>query len=103
MDEAASALGRAAWGRLFAALTIRRIYAHLGVLAAEQGYPRVPHETPYEYMPTLEQAFPDTRDEVACITEAYVAVHYGEVPERSEDVVAVRDAWERIRGRGEVE
>jgi len=100
LDEAAAALSQSLIGRLFAAMTIRRIYAHLGALAAEQGYPRAPYETPYEYLPTLERAFPSNREEVACITEAYVAVHYGELPERPEDLAAVRAAWERIQGRG---
>jgi hypothetical protein len=77
-------------------MTIRRIYAHLGTLAAERGYPRAPYETPYEYLPTLEQAFPDGHEEVGHITGAYVAVHYGEVPEQPEELAAVRAAWERI-------
>jgi hypothetical protein len=98
-DAAAAALSRSFLGRLFAALTIRRIYAHLGALAAERGYPRSPYQTPYEYLPTLEQAFPESHAEVACITEAYVAVHYGEVPERPEELAAVRAAWEGIQGR----
>lgn len=92
LNEAAAALGR-----LFAALTIRRIYAHMSALAAERGYPRAPHETPYEYLPMLEQSFPDSREEVVRITEAYVAVHYGEVPERPKDVETIRAAWEHVR------
>jgi len=98
LDEAAAALSHSLVDQFFAALTIRRIYAHVGALAAERGYPRAPHETPYEYLPILEQAFPTSREEVACITEAYVAVHYGEVPERPEDLAAVEAAWGHIRG-----
>jgi hypothetical protein len=97
LDAAAAALSRVSLNRFLAALTIRRIYAHLAALAAERGYPRALHETPYEYMPALAQAFPDSRDEVARITDAYIAVHYGEVPERSEEVAVVRAAWQRIR------
>nr|HID12489.1 DUF4129 domain-containing protein [Anaerolineae bacterium] len=77
-------------------MTIRRIYAHLGALAAERGYPRAPYETPYEYLPTLKQAFPGNREEVARITEAYVAVHYGELSERPEDLATIQAAWERL-------
>lgn len=99
LDEAAAALGRSRLGRLFAALTIRRIYAHVSALAAEQGYPRASYETPYEYLPTLREAFPDSREEVARVTEAYVAVHYGEAPERPQDLAAVEAAWEGIRVR----
>ena len=86
-------------GRLFAALTIRRIYAHVGALAADRGYPRLSYQTPYEYLPALERAFPGSREEVARITEAYVAAHYGEVPERPQDLAAVEAAWECIQGR----
>ncbi|MDY7079840.1 MAG: DUF4129 domain-containing protein [Chloroflexota bacterium] len=92
LDEASTALSR-----FFAALTIRRIYAHLNALAAERGYPRAQHETPYEYLPILEQSFPDNREDIASITEAYVAAHYGEVPERLEDLETIRAAWKRIR------
>jgi hypothetical protein len=97
LDKAAAALSHSLAGRLFAALTIRRIYAYMGALAAERGYPRPAHETPYEYLPTLEQAFPSSREEVARITEAYIAVHYGEVSEREEDLTAVQAAWEHVR------
>jgi len=97
LDGAVSALTHSTLDRFFAALTIRRIYAHLGALAAEQGYPRASHETPYEYLPTLERSFPGNHDEVVRITEAYVAVHYGQVPERPEGLAVVQAAWERIR------
>jgi len=97
LDEAAAAMSRSYLDRFFAARTIRRIYAHMGALAAEQGYPRAFYETPYEYLPALGQAFPDSHEEVARITAAYVAVHYGQVPERPEDLATIRAAWERIR------
>jgi hypothetical protein len=97
LGQIADGLGQSSLGRMFAALTIRRIYAHLSGLAAERGHPRAINQTPYEYQPTLELAFPGCRQEVARITEAYVAVHYGEVPERPEDLRAIRDAWDRVR------
>lgn len=84
-------------GQVFAALTIRRIYAHLASLAAKEGYPRAQNQTPYDYLPTLKKAFPDSRREVTHITESYVAVHYGELPERKEDLIAVRTAWQEIQ------
>jgi hypothetical protein len=97
LGSAAEALGRTRIGRLFAALTIRRIYAHMAALAEERGYPRALDETPYDYLPTLREAFPEHQQEVARITDAYVAVHYGEMPERSEELEAVRAAWQQIR------
>jgi hypothetical protein len=97
MDEMVSTLPRASLSRLFVVQTIRRIYAHMSALAAERGYRRVPHQTPYEYLPTLELAFPDCSEEVVRITGAYVAVHYGEMPERPEELAMVQLAWKRIR------
>lgn len=96
---ATEALRRSQLGQLFAAMTIRRIYAHLGALAEERGYPRALDETPYDYLPTLEKAFPECQEDLARITEAYVAVHYGELPERPEELEAVREAWERLLTR----
>lgn len=84
-------------GLLFAAMTIRRVYAHAAALAGERGYARALHQTPYEYLPTLRQAFAGRDEEVAQITGAYVAVHYGEVPEDPAGVAAVQAAWERLR------
>ncbi len=102
LDDLAAALGRSPLGNLWAALTIRRIYARLGALAAERGYPRAPHETPYEYRPTLASAFPENRAEIERITEAYVAVHYGQIPERQLGLESVQAAWERIRSAPDV-
>ena len=96
LDDAAAALRRSRLGRFFAAMTIRRIYAYMGALAAEGGYPRALHETPYEYLPALEQAFPGNHEEIVRITEAYVAVHYGEVPEQPEELALIQAAWENI-------
>jgi hypothetical protein len=97
LGQIADGLGQSSLGRMFAALTIRRIYAHLSGLAAERGHPRAINQTPYEYQPTLDLAFPGCHQEVRRITEAYVAVHYGEVPERPEDLRAIRAAWGRVR------
>ena len=84
-------------GRVFVAQTIRRIYAELGLLAQAKGRPRLPHQTPYEYLAALREIFPTCSDDVALITEAYVAVHYGELPERPAALATVRKALQRIR------
>jgi hypothetical protein len=97
LGEMSDALGHSRLGQIFAALTIRRIYAHVSALAAEQGHPRAPHETPYEYRPALKQAFPDNHEDVERITQAYVSVHYGEVPDQLADLKAIQAAWDRVR------
>jgi len=97
LSGAPEALRRSRLGHLFAAMTIRHIYAHLGALAAERGYPRALDETPYDYLPTLEKAFPERREDITRITDSYVAVHYGELPEQPDDLRTVREAWRRIQ------
>jgi len=85
--------------RLYAAVSIRKIYANMTRLAERQGFPRQPAQTPYEYLPALACAFTDCQTEVAAITEAYVKVHYGEAPESIRELQHIRECWQRIRER----
>ncbi len=96
LAEAAD-LGRVGVRRLFAALTIRRIYAQMTRLAAEVGHPRAPSQTPYEYQTTLDQVVPGCGADVQQITEAYVGIHYGELPESREELAQVRASWHRVQ------
>jgi hypothetical protein len=89
-------VGRSGWHGLFVAVNIRRIYAQMQRLAARQGYPRTASQTPYEYESIAVRAFPDAVAEVHTITEAYVAVHYGEVPESDAELQEIRASWERL-------
>ena len=83
--------------RLYAAVSIRKIYANMARLAERQGFPRQPAQTPYEYLPALGLAFPDCQAEAMAITEAYVKVHYGEAPESIGDLQLIRECWQRIQ------
>jgi len=85
--------------RLYAAMSIRKIYANMARLAERQGFPRQPAQTPYEYLPTLGLAFPDCQAEATAITEAYVNVHYGELPENIGDLQRIRECWQQIHLR----
>ena len=85
--------------QFLAAVSIRRIYGNMVQMATEAGYPRDKTQTPYEYLATLHQAFPDSEEEFSIITEAYVDAHYGEVPDSREELQRVRDCWERARSR----
>ena len=87
-------------GGLFTAWTIRRIYAQTVRLAASRGYPRPPSHTPYEHLSTLHQAFPGCEADLGQITEAYVGVHYGELPEQPDALVQIRAAFERVKVAG---
>jgi hypothetical protein len=87
--------------RLYAAISIRFIYANVTRLAAQRGRPRPPATTPYEYLPTLREAFADVDAALARITEAYVGVHYGEAPATLAELREIRQCWERVRAAEE--
>jgi len=86
--------------RFLAALSVRRIYANVVRLATDAGYPRARSQTPYEYLGVLRRALPERQEEVLAITEAYVAAHYGQVPDTREELARLRACWQRIRAEG---
>ncbi|MBN1937146.1 MAG: DUF4129 domain-containing protein [Anaerolineae bacterium] len=79
------------------AASIRKIYASMIDLAGEAGYPRRPAITPYEHRPTLYHAFPGGQEAVDAITEAYVRVHYGQVPDTREAMQQIVRHWETVQ------
>lgn len=98
LNNAFNTIGRFGVGRdLFAALTVRRAYGQMVRVASKAGFPRAVSQTPYEYQLTLNTAYPEDQDAVDVITQAYVRVHYGEVPENAEALQAVVEALERFR------
>jgi hypothetical protein len=84
-------------GDLLAAISVRNIYANTSRLARQRGYPRHQARTPYEYLADLRAAFPQARSEVEAITDAYVAVHYGELPTGREEMDSLRAAYQRLK------
>ena len=83
--------------RWLAAVTIRRIYARMSHEASKRGFERLPAQTPFDYLPSLYSAFPDAQAELGVITDAYVAAHYGEVPDTDEALAKIRAAWDHVR------
>lgn len=83
--------------RWLAALTIRRIYARMGHQASKNGFARSPHQTPSDYLTQLQKAFPNTPNEARLITDAYIAAHYGEVPDTDAALQEIKQAWERVK------
>jgi hypothetical protein len=92
-------LGRA--HRWLAAARIRRIYAHLMELSERLGEARPSSMTPLEFLPRLKQLFKTQENALETITQAYLRVRYGELPETGSDVVMVEQAWGRIREIGQ--
>jgi hypothetical protein len=98
LRQAVDLVGSLGVGRgLLAAVSVRAIYANMARLARQRGYPRQTARTPYEYLPDLLAAFPAAQDEAQAITEAYVAVHYGELPVSRAELAELRAAYERLR------
>jgi hypothetical protein len=83
--------------RWLAAVTIRRLYVRAGREAARRGFRREPAQTPYDFLPTMQRAFPTAERDAQTITDAYVAAHYGQVPDTRDALEALRAAWERMR------
>lgn len=86
--------------RLFAAARIRRIYARLMNLSARLDNPRPPSRTPIEFLESLNQLFPTLGSELELVTTMYVRIRYGELPEQSEELEIVEQAWQRISFEG---
>jgi hypothetical protein len=86
-------------GQLLAAFRIRLVYAKLMALSSRQGTARPRATTPKEFLPTLEETFPQNHDDLRTITDAYLRVRYGELPETQQEIDLVEGAWDRIRAQ----
>jgi hypothetical protein len=78
------------------AASIRQTYRAMCAAAADRGFPRVESETPYEYLPTLARAYPGLQTDIELITESYIRVHYGELPESDDELQQILTAWDRL-------
>lgn len=94
LDRLRQSLGN--WRNQGTIRTIRRIYQRMSYTAAAVGFPRGEAETPYEYVPNLLEVWPDNREDVLLITEAYVKIRYGTLPETKEEFDAILTAWRRL-------
>ncbi|MCP5096545.1 MAG: DUF4129 domain-containing protein [Chloroflexi bacterium] len=79
-----------------AAASIRRVYRQMLAAADASGYPRLDSETPYEYLKTLQEAWPDHHQQTQIITSAYINVRYGEIPETEAELDAILAAWDQL-------
>lgn len=80
-------------GQLWSNLVVRRIYARLLALAAQEGRARYSWETPLEFQAALIRLFPAAAEPIREITAAYLQVRYGELPESEGTITKVRAAW----------
>jgi len=82
--------------RLRAAARVRQVYTDLMDLCDDLGHPRPDAQTPLEFMPDLEALFPEQNQAVKEITQAYLKVRYGELPETRAEVDEVESAWNLV-------
>jgi len=83
--------------QLLAAISVQNIYANVGRLARQRGYPRHRAQPPDEYLPVLTQAFPCCEEELARITTAYMRVDYGDIPASGDELAQLRVNFEALR------
>jgi hypothetical protein len=69
-------------------------------LCNKLGKARPAAATPLEFLQTLEMLFPGENSRLMLITQAYLKVRYGELPENPQEVQAIIDAWTHIKSRG---
>ncbi len=76
---------------------IRFYYLSLLSFARHQGQPRKQNQTPYEYQSTLEKDLPETKQDMADLTESFVEARYR--PHEMEEMQAeeARRKWEAIQ------
>ncbi|MFP3854555.1 MAG: DUF4129 domain-containing protein [Anaerolineales bacterium] len=84
-------------GHLSTAIVVRRLYARLLNLAEDYGRSRYRWETPLEFQAALGRLFPEVVDDIEKLTDAYIRVRYGEIPETGDMVAEVRMAWQRVQ------
>ena len=80
---------------------IRAIYQQLLDLAEALEHPRPPAVTPLEFLPTLVGLFPEHTEAVGLLTQAYIQVRYGEIPEDPEVIARVERAWQEVASEGQ--
>jgi hypothetical protein len=91
---------RRLWGQLrrrrFGVDTVRDLYKNLLLFGDDHQLPRPSANTPYEYLEPLCRRYPELVGEFHALTDAYVAVKYGEHDFSEKEVQRLQRAWERI-------
>jgi hypothetical protein len=82
--------------RIRTAARIRQIYADLMDICDSLGKPRLEAQTPLEFISVLINLFPDYQSEIDMITNAYLDVRYGLLPENPRAVAEIEVAWKRL-------
>jgi hypothetical protein len=87
--------------RIRAAARIRQIYSDLLELCEDLGMPRPNAVTPLEFIPRINQLFPEFQPEITLITIAYLDVRYGLMPENQNELTNIETAWIKVHSVGQ--
>lgn len=101
LDETGNRFRKLRSSRAYQAAYIRRIYAELLDFMEVLGKPRPAGITPLEYLPVLQELLPDVYADLDLITQVYVRVRYGELPETEHEINRLTQAWQRVATEGE--
>ncbi len=82
---------------LLRAARIRWIYHQFELHSTRKGIARPVAVTPLEYRTMVGALFPGGEDDLSLLTQAYLSVRYGELPESTREVTEVEEAWERLK------
>lgn len=80
---------------------IRRMYSHFLVLCEDIDVPRKESETPLEFVDIASARLKERNEDIELLTNAYIKVRYGEIPETDADVENIQEAWKRIQEDGD--
>jgi hypothetical protein len=86
--------------KIRAAARIRQIYIDLLELCESLGQPRPEAVTPLEFLPKIDRLFPGCQPEINMITNAYLDVRYGLLPENKNEITNIEDAWKTLHEVG---
>ncbi|MFC1910301.1 DUF4129 domain-containing protein [Chloroflexota bacterium] len=77
--------------------SIRAIYRHLLRWAASNGYPRLPSQTPHEYLGVLTNLMPEAEGDLNLITQYYVNIRYGVSFPHEDELYQAKQSWHNIK------
>ncbi len=82
---------------LLASMKIRRIYAKFLNLCIDLDIPRKKAQTPLEFISVAGEKLSTLIPEMDIITNAYMKIRYGGMPEEDSEIQDVEAAWKRIQ------
>ena len=75
----------------------RQVYHHFLRWTGAGGYPRQVFQTPYEYLTSMVKLLPEAQEDLAIITEQYVAARYSSSLPGGDELNRMKQSWHRVR------